>query len=51
MVLRKTTIDNNVKSIPKTEQTRGGYIKQNKLKNNSGPLKQNKIFSQIKKSH
>ena len=47
MTLRKTTIDNSVKYIPKGEQTR--KIKQNLIKNNSTSKKQNKNISQNNK--
>ena len=44
MVLRKMTVDNSVRYIPKNEQTR--EIKQNTIKNKSTPRKQNKNISQ-----
>ena len=44
MTLRKKTVDNSVKCIPKSEQTR--EIKQNTTKNKSFPRKQNKNISQ-----
>ena len=44
MTLRKITIDNNVKYIPKGEQTR--EIKQNTIKKKSSPRKQKKNISQ-----
>ena len=61
MVLRKITIDNSVRYIPKNEQTK--EIKQNKIKNKkqseqiqpisgggkSNTRKQNKKFSKINK--
>ena len=43
MVLRKITIDNSVRYVPKSEQTSG--IKQNTIKNKSSSRKQNKIIS------
>ena len=49
MVLRKTTIDNSVRNIPKTEKTRERDFKRNKMKNNSTPRKQNKNLSQNNK--
>ena len=47
MVLRKITVDNSVRYIPKFEQTRG--IKQKTIKNKSTPRKQNKNISHNKK--
>ena len=47
MTLPKITIDNGVKYVPKSEQTR--EIKQNTIKNKSTPRKQNKNFSLNKK--
>ena len=47
MVLRKITIDNSVRYIPKSEQTREN--KQNTIKNNSPAKKQNKNISQNNK--
>ena len=43
MTLRKITVDNSVKYIQKSEQTR--EIKQNTIKNKSSPRKQNKNIS------
>ena len=49
MVLRKITIDNSVRYIPKSEQTKKN-IKQNTIKSNSTPKKkQTKIISQNNK--
>ena len=45
MVLRKITIDNSVRYIPKTEKE----IKQKKVKPGSLPRKQNKKLSQNNK--
>ena len=39
MVLRKMTVDNSVRYIPKSEQTREN--RQNTIKNKSTPRKQN----------
>ena len=44
MTLRKITIDNSVRYIPKTEQTRENKTK--KIKAGSLPRKQNKKISQ-----
>ena len=50
MVLRKITIDNSVRYIPKTEKTNEKEIKPKKVKAGSLPRKQNKKLSQnIKK--
>ena len=48
MTLRKITIDNNVRYIPKSEQTR--EIKQKTIKNDSLPRKQVKGVSQKNKN-
>ena len=47
MVLRKVYVDNSVRYIPKSEQTR--EIKQNTTNNKSTPRKQNKNVSQNNK--
>ena len=47
MILRKITIDNNVKHIVHSEQTRG--IKTNKIENNSLPSKQSIFLNEIMK--
>ena len=50
MKLRKLTIDNSVRYIPKSEQTKEREIKPKKIKTGSVPCKQNKNISQnIKK--
>ena len=49
MVLRKITVDNIVKYIPKSEQTRDKDSKPKTIKNNSLPRKQGKGISQNKK--
>ena len=49
MVLRKLTIDNSVRYIPKTEKTNGKEIKPKKVKAGSLPRKQNKKLSQNNK--
>ena len=49
MVLRKISIDNSVRYIPRNEQTKGRDIKPNTIKNTSNPRKQNKNLSQNKK--
>ena len=49
MVLRKKTVDNSVRYIPKNEQTKERDIKQNTIKNNPNPRKQNKKISQNNK--
>ena len=46
MVLRKITIDNSVRYIPKTEKTNEKEIKSKKVKSGSLPRKQNKKLSQ-----
>ena len=45
MVLRKITIDNSVRFIPKTEKTKEKEIKPKTVKAGSLPRKQNKIIS------
>ena len=50
MTLRKITIDNSVRYIPKSEQTKEKEIKPKKVKAGSLPRKQNKIFSRISKN-
>ena len=50
MVLRKLTIDNSVRYIPKSEKFQERDSKPKTIKNNSVPRKQGKGFSQnIKK--
>ena len=50
MVLRKITIDNSVRYIPKTEKTQEKDIKPKKIKAGSLPRKQNRNCSKnIKK--
>ena len=44
MALRRKKIDNSVKCIPKSEQTRDREIKPSKKKNNSTPRKQNNKY-------
>ena len=49
MTLRKLTIDNNVRYIPKSEQMRDWDIKAKTIKAGSLPRKQNKYISQNNK--
>ena len=49
MTLRKITIDNSIRYIPKSEQTKEREIKLKTIKAGSVPRKQNKNFSQNKK--
>ena len=49
MVLRKTTIDNSVRYIPKSEQIKEKSIKPKTIKAGSLPHKQNKNISQNSK--
>ena len=49
MVVRKITIDNSVRYIPKTEKTNEKEIKPKKVKAGSPPRKQNKKLSQSNK--
>ena len=49
MVLRKITIDNSVRYIPKTEKTNEKEIQPKKVKAGSLPRKQNKKLSQNNK--
>ena len=49
MVLNKTTIDNSVRYIPKTEQTKKRDVKPKTIKPGSLPRKQNKKNSQNNK--
>ena len=49
MVLRKITIDNSVRYIPKTEKTKEKEIKPKTIKAGSLPRKQNKKISQNNK--
>ena len=49
MTLRKITIDNSVRYIPKTEQTKEKEIKPKSIKTGSIPRKQNKNISQNSK--
>ena len=49
MTLRKITIDNSVRYIPKSEQTKEKNIKSKPIKARSLPRKQNKNISQNSK--
>ena len=49
MVLRKITVDNSLKYIPKSEQTRGRDNKPKTIKAGSLPRKQNENISQNSK--
>ena len=49
MTIRKITIDNSVRYIPKSEQTKEREIKPKKIKVGSVPRKQNKKNSQNSK--
>ena len=49
MVLRKITVDNSVRFIPKSGKTKEGDIKTKAIKAGSLPRKQNKIFSKNNK--
>ena len=49
MVLRKITVDNSVRYIPKTEQTKERDTKQKTAKTGSLPRKQNEKLSQNNK--
>ena len=49
MTLGKITIDNSVRYIPKSEQTKGKEIKSKTIKAGSFPRKQNKNISQNSK--
>ena len=49
MTVGKTTIDNSVRYIPKSEQTKEIEIKPKKIKAGSVPRKQNKTISQNSK--
>ena len=49
MALRKITVDNSVRFIPKTEKTNEKEIKPKKVKAGSLPRKQNKKLSQNNK--
>ena len=44
MTLRKITIDNSIRYIPKSEQTKEREIKPKTIKAGSVPRKQNKSF-------
>ena len=46
MTLRKITVDNSVRYIPVSDQSKEKDIKANKIKNNSTPRKQNKNIPQ-----
>ena len=46
MVLRRITVDNGVRYIPISEQSKEKSIKPNTIKINSNPRKQNKNISQ-----
>ena len=50
MVLRKITIDNSVRYVPKNEQTKEKEIKPKPIKAGSFPRKQNKNISQNSKT-
>ena len=50
MTLRKITIDNSVRYIPKSEQTKEREIKPKTIKAGSLPHKQNKNISQNSKN-
>ena len=50
MVLRKITVDNSVRYIPKSEQTKEKEIKPKTTKASSLPRKQNKNISQNSKN-
>ena len=49
MTLRKITVDNSVRYVPKTEQTKEKEIKPKTIKAGSLPRKKNKNFSQNNK--
>ena len=49
MVLRKITIDNSIRYIPKTEKTKEKEIKPKAIKAGSHPRKQNKKISRNSK--
>ena len=49
MILRKITIDNSVRYIPKSEQTKEREIKSKTIKASSLPRTQNKNISQNSK--
>ena len=49
MVLKKISIDNSVRYIPKSEQPKERDIKSNTRKNISNPRKQNENLSRSKK--
>ena len=49
MTLRKKTIDNSVRYVPKTEQTKEKDSKPKTTKAGSLPPKQNKLFSKNNK--
>ena len=51
MTLRKITIDNCMRHIPKSEQTKERGIKAGTIKNKWTPRKQSKTISQNKKNH
>ena len=50
MVLRIITVDNSVRYNPEIEQSKEKDIKPDTIKNNSNRRKQNKNFSQTRKS-
>ena len=50
MVLRKITIDNSVRYIPKSEQTKEKISKPETIKTGSLPRKQNENFSKNNKN-
>ena len=49
MTLRKTTINNSVRYVPKSEQTKEKDFKPKTIKASSLPRKQNKTFSKSNK--
>ena len=49
MVLRKITIDNSVRYVPKSEQTKEKNIKSKTIKTGSLPRRQNKNISRNSK--
>ena len=50
MTVRKKTIDNSVRCVPKSEQTKERESKPKTIKAGSLPRKQNKVFHKTKKS-
>ena len=49
MVLRRITVDNSVRYVPKSEQTKERYSKPKTIKSGSLPRKQNKNCSKNNK--